>query len=161
MKNMMINLAVLILCLALFFPAPSLAEDFLGAPVITEGKIIKKTDIRLETKVPLSHDGVLEFYQKALKDETDIKFRDWKDSTYIEDDGKRAWHSITISKGPGTATQVVILKDNWTWIVGTLILRFVAVFVVLLVLYVGMNVSGKIINSASKKAASKKAEAAA
>ncbi|MFH1487402.1 MAG: hypothetical protein ABII06_00710 [Pseudomonadota bacterium] len=161
MKNIMLLFAALILCLSLSFPAPSLAEDFLGAPVITDGKIVEKTGVRLETKVPLSHDGVLKFYRKALKDEKDIKFRDWKDSTYIEDDGKRPWHSITILKGQGTETQVVILKDNWTWIVGTLILRFVAVFVVLLVLYVGMNVSGKIINSATKKAAAKKAEAAA
>jgi Na+-transporting methylmalonyl-CoA/oxaloacetate decarboxylase gamma subunit len=38
------------------------------------------------------------------------------------------------------------MKDNWTWIIGTLILRFVGVFVVLLFLLIGMYVSGWIIS---------------
>ena len=88
-------LAFLIL---LLFPGISNAEDFLGAPVVSQGKENVRTDARLEMKTPLSHDEVVLFYKEQLKDVPDIKFRDWKDSTYIEDDGARPWHSITISK---------------------------------------------------------------
>jgi hypothetical protein len=38
------------------------------------------------------------------------------------------------------------MKDNWTWIIGTLILRYIGVFVVLIVLLIGMSVSGAIIS---------------
>jgi hypothetical protein len=44
-------------------------------------------------------------------------------------------------------TSVVIMKDNWTWIIGTLILRYIGVFVVLLILYLGMSISGRIMTS--------------
>jgi len=134
------------------------AEDFLEAPVILQGKIIQKTDARLELKTELSHNEVLTFYREALKGLDDIKFRDWKDATYIEDDGSRPWHSITISKGDPKETSIIIVKDNWTWIIGTLLLRYVGVFVVLMVLVLGMLVSGKIISRSMKKMEGKKAE---
>ena len=108
----------------------------------------------------LSHDQVLEFYKGALEKAEDIKYRDWNVATYIEDDGRLKWHSITISKNE-TPTSVVIVKDNWTWIIGTLILRYIAVFVVLMVLFAGMLVSGNIISKSVKKAAPKKAGAKA
>jgi hypothetical protein len=154
MKNIVFVLVVLFLV----FPAYSTAEDFLGAPVIPEGKVIQKTDSRLEIKAGLSHDEVLMFYKEALKEAQDIKIREWEDATYIEDDGRRAWHSITISKGGKGETNVVIAKDNWTWIIGTLVLRYIGVFAVLLVLFLGMSVSGRIISGVVKKAEAKKAE---
>ena len=153
MKNIVFALVVLFLV----FPAYTNAEDFLGAPVILEGKVIQKTDSRLEMKAELSHDEVLMFYKEALKEAQDIKIREWEDATYIEDDGRLAWHSITISKAVEGETTVVIVKDNWTWIIGTLILRYIGVFAVLLVLFLGMSVSGKIISSSIKKAEAKKA----
>jgi hypothetical protein len=145
-KNMM-----LVLVLVLLLPAYSDAEEFLGAPVISQGETLKKTDVRLELKVDLSHDEVVAFYQDALKDLPDMKFRDWSDATYIEDDGKARWHSITISKENKDGTSIVIMKDNWTWIIGTLVLRYIGVFVVLLVLLVGMTISGAIISRSVKK----------
>jgi hypothetical protein len=134
----------------------SLAEDFLGAPVISQGETLKKTDVRLELKSDLSHDEVVAFYQDALKDLPDIKFRDWSDATYIEDDGNALWHSITISKKNDDGTNIVIMKDNWTWIIGTLILRYIGVFVVLIVLLVGMSISGAIISRSVGRAADEK-----
>ena len=151
MKKTLFLLMFVIGSLALLSPAVFSADDFLGAPLVPETKTLEKTDARLEMQAPLSHDRVLAFYREALKKHDDIKFRDWKDATYIEDNGKLRWHSITIAKGEKAQTQIVIVKDNWTWIVGTLILRFVAVFIVLLVLYVGMKVSGKIISHVTKK----------
>jgi len=122
------------------------AEDFLGAPLIPQGKVIQKTDSRLEMKTDLSHDDVLVFYREALKELDDIKYRDWKDATYIEDDGRLSWHSITISKQDEGRATIVVTKDRWTWIMGTLILRYIGVFVVLLFLLLGMVVSGAIIS---------------
>lgn len=90
--------------------------------------------------------------------EKNINYRDWDEVTYIEDDGKLPWHSITISKKMTEGkTTVVIAKDKWTWIIGTLLIRYIAVFVVLLVLFVGMKVSGTIISSSVNKAEAKKA----
>ncbi|UCF85284.1 MAG: hypothetical protein JSV50_06510 [Desulfobacteraceae bacterium] len=153
------KIVLVLLVLFLVFPVYSNAEEFLGAPVIPEGEVIQKTDSRLEIKIGLSHAEVLGYYKEALKEAQDIKFREWKDATYIEDDGKLAWHSITISKQEGSETSVVIMKDNWTWIIGTLILRYIGVFAVLLVLFLGMSVSGRIISGVIKKAEAKKAAA--
>jgi hypothetical protein len=132
-------------------PQLSNAEDFLGAPLVGQGKILQKTDSRLEMKTSLSHDELLVFYREALKGLDDIKFRDWKEATYIEDDGKLPWHSITISKKDDGGATVVVMKDSWTWIIGTLILRYIGVFVVLLFLLLGMVVSGAIISRSVKR----------
>ena len=145
-KNMLL---VLVLCL--MFPAYSDAAEFLGAPVISPGETVKKTDVRLELNADLSHDEVVAFYREALKDFEDIKFRDWPDATYVEDDGNLQWHSITISKEDQDGTNIVIMKDNWTWIIGTLVLRYIGVFVVLIVLLIGMTISGAIISRSVKK----------
>ena len=151
------NYILLLLAFFLIIPFSTAAEDFLGAPIGFQRKTIKKTDARLEMETGLSHDAVVTFYKKALKDEPDIKFREWKDATYIEDDGARTWHSITIDKGGQKGTTVVVMKDNWTWIIGTLVLRYIGVFVVLLILFLGMTLSGSIISRAVKKVEAKKA----
>ncbi len=146
-----------LLLVPFLFPLTSNAKDFLGAPVILQGTTIQKTDSRLELKTPLSHDEVVSFYRQALKDSENIKFREWKDATYIEDDGKMPWHSITISKGGKESTVIVIVKDNWTWIIGTLVLRYIGVFMVLMILFIGMSVSGKIISKSVQRMEAKKA----
>jgi len=148
---------MLLLSFVIFLPVASYGEDFLGAPVIPQGTTTQKTDDRLEMKTGLSHDEVIAFYREALKDFQDIKFRDWKDSTYIEDDGRMPWHSITVSKGGDTGTEIIIVKDNWTWIIGTLILRYIGVFMVLMVLLIGMSVSGRIISRSVASMDAKKA----
>jgi hypothetical protein len=148
---------ILLLSLVIFLPVPSYGEDFLGAPVIPQGTATKKTDNRLEMKTGLSHDQVIAFYREALKNFQDIKFREWKDATYIEDDGKMPWHSITVAKGGENGTEITIVKDNWTWIVGTLVLRYIGVFIVLMLLLIGMSVSGKIISKSVARMDAKKA----
>jgi len=141
--------------LLLICPIYSSADDFLGAPVVPQGKVIQKTDARLELKTPMSHDEIVAFYKEVLAKVPDIKFREWKDVTYIEDDGKLPWHSITISKNDHQGTTVVIVKDNWTWVIGTLILRFIGVFVVLIILFIGLSVTGAVISRSVGKADTK------
>ena len=138
-------------------PIAAIADDFLGAPVPEQGKEISKTEVRFEMTSPLKHDAVVLFYREQFKEVPDIKFRDWNDSTYIEDDGALPWHSITISKEDKDGATIVIVKDNWTWIIGTLILRYIGVFAVLMILLVGMVVSGKIISSSVARMEAKKA----
>ncbi len=150
---------VFLLLILLMVPTGSNAEDFLGAPVVSGGEEGLRTDARLEMKTSMSHDEVVLFYREQLKEVPDIKFRDWKDATYIEDDGALPWHSITISKHDKNGTTIVIVKDNWTWIIGTLVLRYIGVFAVLIVLLVGMVISGKIISASVKRAEKKKAAA--
>ncbi len=151
--------AILSLVFFMSLSANLAAIDFLQAPIIQQGKVILKTDSRLELKTQLSHDEALTFYKEALKDYKDIKFREWKDSTYIEDDGKLPWHSITISKEDKDGATVIIMKDNWTWIIGTLILRYIGVFAVLMILFLGMSISGKIISVSIKKMEERKQSA--
>lgn len=146
----------LFIVLLFVLPLSSNAEDFLGVPLVTGGKIIEKTGARLELESKLSHDEALDFYQNALKDFKDIKYREWEEATYIEDDGKLPWHSITISRGDLVGTTIVITKDSWTWIIGTLILRYIGVFVVLLFLLLGMILSGAIISRSVKRREAKK-----
>jgi hypothetical protein len=153
MKKIFVSMFIFLLTM----PGPLYAEDFLGAPLIPGGETIQKTKTRLEMKSPLSHDESLAFYREALKKHKDIKFRDWKDATYIEDDGRLPWHSITISKETKDGATIVIVKDNWTWIMGTLILRFIGVFVVLLFLMVGLYIAGAIISRSVKRLEAKKA----
>jgi hypothetical protein len=148
---------IIILIILIALPQIINAEVFLGAPVIPDGKTINKTNNRLEISTGLSHDEAVSFYRNQLEGEKDIKYREWKEATYIEDDGRRDWHSITISKGtPGAETTIIIAKDNWTWIIGTLILRYIGVFVVLLILFLGMKVSGNIISGMINRMDAKK-----
>ncbi len=126
-------------------------EDFLGAPLPLGGKVLSRTESRLELQYPMSHDQILGFYRQHFKENRDIRYRDWKAETYIEDDGALPWHSIRISKGEAE-TRVTVTRDSWTWILGTLALRFVGVFVVLLFLYAGMSAAGAVLSRVAKVA---------
>ncbi|MBU2499566.1 MAG: hypothetical protein KKE57_11755 [Proteobacteria bacterium] len=148
---------ILICFFVMLCPSLLTAEDFLGVPLIADGKILLKTKSRLEMASPASHDEVKLFYEGIFKDHKDIRFRNWADETYIEDDTNLKWHAIRISKKPDQGmTRIVIVKDNWTWIIGTLTLRFIGVFVVLLCLFGGMSVAGAIISRSVKKLEAKK-----
>jgi hypothetical protein len=131
-------------------PAVIWAEDFLGLAVPPGGQALTKTESRLEIVYDLSPHEVTDFYKNALKGEQDIKFKQRDAKTVIEDHGARLWHSITIEKDETGRTKVVILKDSWTWILGTLTLRFFGVFAVLLALYLAMAVTGAVISRAVK-----------
>lgn len=150
------KLAIIFLVIFMAMPCLASTDKFLGAPLLPGGDVKLKSDTRLEMNTSMSHDEVIAFYKDSLKEFENIKFRDWKNDTYIEDDGALKWHSITVSKNTRPTT-VLIVKDNWSWIISTLLLRFVAVFVVLLVLYAGMNISGGIISRMINKKAAKKA----
>jgi hypothetical protein len=157
-RKMKIQLFIALVILIVFSGIAG-AEDFLGMPATPDATTINKTDKRLEFSTGLSHDEAVSFYEKKLKElkqDDDIKYRDWAAVTYIEDDGKKPWHSITISKElKNNITTIAITKDSWGWIVSTLILRFVGVFVVLVIVYFGLQVSGFFISRSVARATSK------
>ena len=153
MKNSFCSVVIVLGVLCCSF---SFAEDFLGAPVLPGGKVVSQTDERLEKTYDVSFDAAVKFYQEALKGEKDIKFREWGTQTRIEDHSNRPWQSITITKAAEGRTDIIFLKFNWTWIFGTLILRFFGVFVVLIVLYIAMSISGAIIPRLIKLAEQKR-----
>jgi Na+-transporting methylmalonyl-CoA/oxaloacetate decarboxylase gamma subunit len=135
--------------------APGLAHaqvpEYFDLPSVPDAEIVSRTQTRVEVTTPLSHDEVVEYYKQVVEQYEDIRFRDWAESTYIEDNGALKWHSVTISKKAADGlTTVVISKDNWTWIIGTLILRFIGVFVVLIVLLGAMTLSGAVVSRVFK-----------
>ena len=115
--------------------------QWLGAPIMPDGTKVKQESGRLITEYNLPYDKVLTWYQDALKKYPDTRYRDWKEEMYIEDQGASKWHAIKISKTGGPKTLVTIQKDNWTWIMATLFIRFTGVFVVLLVLWVSLKIA--------------------
>ncbi|MBM4278899.1 MAG: hypothetical protein FJ130_13635 [Deltaproteobacteria bacterium] len=133
--------------------------QWLGAPIMPDGTKIKEEPGRLITEYNLPYDKVLTWYKEALQKYPDARYRDWEEEMYIEDQGVSKWHSIAIHKTGGPKTQVVIKKDNWSWIMATLFIRFTGVFVVLLVLWVALNIAIFIMRKSIKEKKTKPAPA--
>ena len=148
------NICVVTIIVSLVYATLSYGEDFHGAPILQGGKTISSQKDRLEKSYATGYEAAVHSYKNMLKDQKDIKFWNRKTETYIEDHGTRPWHSITISKAGEKGTRIVIRQDSWTWIIGTLVLRFIGVFTVLCVLYLAMAVCGGIIVRSVKQVAS-------
>jgi len=144
------KLGVLAVVFCIFCPGLSLAEDFLGAPVMPGGKVILSEKSRLEKTYDTGYDDAIKYYRDIFKDEKNIKFWDRKTQMYIEDQGSKPWHSITILKEGTGGIKIVMVQDNWTWILGTLTLRFIGVSGVLVCLYIAMAISGAILSRITK-----------
>ncbi len=115
--------------------------QWLGAPIMPDGTKVKEESGRLITEYNLPYDKVFAWYKEALQNYPDARYRDWEEEMYIEDQGVSKWHAIKISKTDGPKTFVTIQRDNWSWVMATLFIRFTGVFVVLLVLWVALNIA--------------------
>lgn len=135
--------------------------QWLGAPIMPDGTKVKQESGRLTTEYNMPYDKVLIWYQDALKRYPDARYRDWEEEMYIEDQGVSKWHAIKISKTDAPKTLVTIQKDNWTWIMATLFIRFTGVFVVLLVLWGALKVAIFIMLKTIKEEKTKQAPASA
>ncbi|MFH1123109.1 MAG: hypothetical protein V1758_05555 [Pseudomonadota bacterium] len=136
---------ILFAVLSLIISSPCSAEDFLGAPIMPDGQTLKSGKGKMEKVYDIPATQILSFYKEKLKDNKDIKYRELGNQINIEEYGNAAWHKIVLSENAKGQTSFVIVKDNWTWIIGTLTIRFTGVFVVLLVLYLAMNIATGII----------------
>ncbi len=152
MKTILYAMCAIMLCAAALTPASSYAfgggTPPWGAPIMPGGKIVKTESTAIYVEYDQPYDKVLAWYRDALKDHRDkvmnidfTKYRDWSDQMYIEDQGSANWHSIGISKAPGPTTTVKIVRDNFTWIFSTLLIRFAGVFLVLCVLWILLNIN--------------------
>jgi len=120
---------------------PPGSPQWIGAPLMPGGRKMSEGSGRFVQEYDKPYNEVLAWYRQALKNYPDARYRDWSHEMYIEDEGASRWLAITLSKEGGPKTQVTIVKDNWTWIFATLFLRFFGVFVVLLVLWLGLNIA--------------------
>ena len=116
-----------------------------GAPVMPGGTTVSTEQTTTFIEYNLPYETVLAWYKDALKNYPDEKYRDWNDQMYIEDQGAANWHSIGISKTGGpNKTTVKITRDNMTWIMSTLLIRFAGVFFVLCVLWIFLNINSAV-----------------
>jgi hypothetical protein len=148
------SMAIFIL-IVLTMAGPVLADDFLGAPLRSKGQTTLSEKGLLEVRYSLPYSEMNRFYRDALNGQGDLVFRNRSWGLEIEDHGKRAWHKIQIAAMGDDGSRVTISRDSWTWIMGTLAIRFVGVFVVLLIVYLGMNASTWIIRRSIKAAEAK------
>jgi hypothetical protein len=153
---------VLILALSIFLAAPGLsaAESF-QAPVPDGGKLLTPEDSGtvnlLYREVTLKE--IIGFYRDNLKDKENIN---WKETAnlrgiVIHDWGNREWHKIEVAEDTESGVQITINRDSWTWVLGTLVIRFVGVFTVLVILMITLYISGFIMTFEFRKTDSEKA----
>jgi len=122
----------------------SMAEDFLGAPLPPGGKVVSQSDSMLEKSYPISYEEAIQFYKKALEGWEDVKFWERNKEIKIEEYNVRPWHSITVEKADGGGTTITVRKDSWTWILGTLLMRWLTVFGILVALFIPLSIVGAI-----------------
>ncbi len=146
-----------VVALLTIYSTPLLAEDFLGIPIVPGGEVVDRTENRVEMKTAMSHGEIVDYYEGILKDYKDIKALDRDDNTQITDHGNLKWHSISVSKKKLEGkTTVVIKKDSWSWIFGTLVLRYIGVFAVIIMLFICMSISGAVISRSISRIEAKK-----
>jgi hypothetical protein len=133
--------AMAVLPIRLSAAVTPLPDKIFTAPVMPGGTVSKTEDVAVEVVYDMPYPKVIEWYKAALAQYKDARYRDWAEQLYIEDQGGEKWHSIGIQKGGGDKTTVRIVKDNWTWIFSTLLIRFAGVFVVLCLLWILLNIS--------------------
>lgn len=127
------------------------AEEFLGAPLPPGGSVVSRRDDRLDKRYEVSPQAILDFYKEVFRNEENIKFRVHENFTIIEDHGNRPWRSITIYQGDRQEVKVLVAKDSWSWLLGTLTLRFLGVYAVMALLLLVMSFSNIIVRYVSTK----------
>ncbi|MBN2038705.1 MAG: hypothetical protein JW864_01605 [Spirochaetes bacterium] len=147
-----------IIFVSLFICNPLFARGN-GFPVPKDGQSIPVSDsddhAYLYTSISLSDIEV--FYQHEFQDDDTINWRKSDDNGFIIDDwGNRDWHKITVIDNGKDGIQITVQPDKWTWIIGTLVIRFIGVLIVLSILMFFIYVSGSIFKLTAK---AKKADA--
>ena len=152
------KLIYMLVALFLLSPMAAVAEDFLGAPLPPGGNVVSKTDAKMEVAYTMAYADAIAFYKEQFKGSKDYAFRDRGDATYIEEYSNKPWHSVLITK-TGEGVTITASKDSYTWIAGTLALRFFAVFLVLIALYIPLQILSIVMGKIQAKKAAAKAAA--
>lgn len=145
----------LVMTILIALPRLYASENF-QAPIPAGGKLLP-TDNSANVNYhyeELSLKEIKSFYKNEFKDEADINWNELKDRSriIIYDWGNQKWHKINIiDKGHDKGLLITISKDSWTWIIGTLVIRFVGVFAVLVILMIALYISGSILSLGKEK----------
>lgn len=135
----LITLAVLLLW---GVAVPALAEEFGTLPIMEGGRTLPiSNEDELVKEYNVAPEKVWNFYKGLLSEGKQIRFTDRGHLYTIEDLGSRPWRRIVITKTAPDKTEVTVAMLTWKWIIIMLTLRFMAVFVVLLVLYVATSLA--------------------
>jgi hypothetical protein len=119
-----------------------------------DGKVISESQAKKEVAYAMSYDEALAFYKEAFKDDMrEMAFRDRGSATYIEEYSNRPWHSVLVTKEADGTTTITVTRDSYTWIAGTLALRFFAVFIVLIAMYIPLQILSVVLGKMQAKKA--------
>jgi hypothetical protein len=132
-------------------PMAVMAAEFLKAPLPDGGTVVSQTDKKYIATYTMSYDDAVAFYKEQFK-KLDCKFKNRGESMFIEEYTNLPFHSVLIEK-TATGCRITVTKDSWVWILGTLTLRFFAVFIVLVGLFIPLSIIGAIVKRAQQKAA--------
>jgi hypothetical protein len=153
MKKLIAMSALLLWALA----APALAEEFGTLPIMDGGRTVQASNSELVKEYDQAPEAVWQFYKGILGQDKEIRFTDRGHLYTIEDLGSRPWRRIAITKTQPGKTMVTIDMLTWKWIMIMLSLRFMAVFVVLLVLYMatslGTSLLARVLRTPAKQGA--------
>ncbi|MFH1035537.1 MAG: hypothetical protein V1806_13595 [Pseudomonadota bacterium] len=147
MKKFIAMTALFIWALA----APALAEEFGTLPIMDGGQVVKSNENELIKEYNLAPQAVWEYYKGILSQDKEIRFTDRGHLYTIEDLGSRPWRRIAITKTQPDKTMMTVDMLTWKWIMIMLSLRFMAVFVVLLVLYLATFLGTSLLARLSKE----------
>ncbi|MFH1138992.1 MAG: hypothetical protein V1816_23175 [Pseudomonadota bacterium] len=143
MKKIIFVVAVFLMSL----PGLGSAADFRGAPLMDQGRVTSESETEIQVAYQRPVAELVEYYRGIFQAQPgSVKFRDRGGESRFEDYEGRAWHKIVITEGPDNTAVVTVTKDSWTWIITMLVLRFMGVFVVLLVLFIAVSFSTKIVS---------------
>lgn len=149
MRKLCALTALLLWCLAV----PALAEEFGTLPIMEGGRTITSSTNELVKKYDVAPEVLWQFYKGILGKENEIRFRERSHNFTIEDLAGRPWRRISITRTQSHQTTVAIDLMSWSWMLIMLALRFTAVFVVLLVLYVSTSLCTRLLTRMVKQPA--------
>jgi len=115
------------------------------APVPEGGNLIsgKETNKEIYIYNNTTLAEIDKFYKNTFKDYPGLSRQKAESPKVISmnDWGNSKWHNITITDKDKDGIEIVITRDSWTWIIGTLVIRFVGVFIILATLMIFMFIS--------------------
>ncbi len=135
------------------FCAPAWAEEYGTVVLMDGGKTISSDSEEMIMEYNASPQTLLEHFKSQFGEDKEIRFRDRGDMFTVEDMGSRPWRRIIISKAAPDKTTVTVNMLTWKWITIMLALRFMGVFIVLLVLFISMSLATNMIRRIVEKKA--------
>lgn len=140
------KLLIMLVLASLLRGLPAFSEELV--PVPAGGKEITQPadDVVTYQYNTISLSEIKAFYGNLFKDDETISWQNPKrfKGLLINDWGSKKWHCISVvDKGPNDI-EITVMRDSWTWIIGSLAVRFVGVLIVLSILMVALYLSGSL-----------------